>query len=53
MTKRERRLYRNHKVVLDSIISDYECLVNYITNVLNGDLSKYKKVDGRIKFIHE
>ena len=44
---------KNHKVVLDSIISDYECLVNYITNVLNGDLSKYKEVDGRIKFIHE
>lgn len=37
----------NHELVMDEAMADYQVLIDYI-NMLGGDLSQYKEVDGRI-----
>ena len=42
------RLLADHNILVDGTIPDYEILIDYITNVLNGDLSDYYEPEGRI-----
>ena len=43
----------DHNIILDNSQPDYEVLIDYITNVLHGDLSAYKDMENRITFIRE
>ena len=38
----------DHKLLVEDAIADYEALLNYATNSLNGDLSRYYTTEGRI-----
>lgn len=38
----------DNTVIWDDIMTDYEALIHYITDGLNGDLSGYAEVEGRI-----
>lgn len=40
---------KNHNIIMDNVSLDYEALIYYLRDVLNGDISKYKEVDNRIK----
>ena len=41
-------MFQDNKMVVEDAIADYELLINYITDVLQGDLSAYASPEGRI-----
>ena len=41
-------LFADNNIVIDSAMTDYEALIAYATEYLNGDLSEYFETEGRI-----
>ena len=41
-------MFQDNNLLVDSAIADYQVLINYITEGLNGDLSGYSDIEGRI-----
>lgn len=41
-------MFQDNNFLVDSAIADYQVLINYITTGLNGDLSAYADIEGRI-----
>ena len=41
-------MFQDNVFLVDEAIADYQVLINYIRDVLQGDLSGYKEVQGRI-----
>ena len=41
-------MFADNNFLVDSAIADYQVLINYIRDVLQGDLSQYAELEGRI-----